>query len=190
VRPGARVLRSVCRLAIGAWMLVGAGCATLEVTEALEPARDAGALRAMQARRFDGIDEDRLLSAGIAVLQDLGFTIRLSSARLGLAKGVKDREAKAPEQVAAVVLLMLLAGAGGGGAPSVPQELRQEQRITVLLATRPIGADGHTQEARVSFQRYLRQPLLIEAGVLRAPELYERFFELLSKAVFLEAHRL
>ena len=178
-----------CALALAVLGGTMAGCATEDAQGAIRPRDDAAALREMQTRRFEGIEEDRLLAAAVAVLQDLGFTIRLSNARLGFAKGVKDREAKAPEQVAAVVLLMLLASAGGAGAPSVPP-MPQEQTITALLVTRPL-ADGARQQAlRISFHRFLRQPLLQESGVLREPQLYERFFELLSKAVFLEAHRL
>lgn len=184
---GAREL--ACALALAVLGGAMAGCATEDAQGAIRPRDDAAALREMQTRRFEGIEEDRLLAAGVAVLQDLGFTIRLSNARLGFAKGVKDREAKAPDQVAAVVLLMLLASAGGGGAASMPP-MPQEQTITALLVTRPL-ADGAREHAlRISFHRYLRQPLLLESGVLREPQLYERFFELLSKAIFLEAHRL
>ncbi|HJS36944.1 MAG TPA: hypothetical protein VJ789_02300 [Burkholderiales bacterium] len=165
------------------------GCATEDAQGAMRARDDAAALRELQTRRFEGIEEDRLLAAAVAVLQDLGFTIRLSNARLGFAKGVKDREAKAPDQVAAVVLLMLLASAGGGAAPSMPP-MQQEQTITALLVTRPLADGARGQALRVSFHRYLRQPLLLESGVLREPQLYERFFELLSKAIFLEAHRL
>lgn len=181
--------RLACMLALAVLGGATAGCATEDAQGAIRPRDDTAALREMQTRRFEGIEEDRLLAAGLAVLQDLGFTVRLSNARLGFAKGVKDREAKAPDQVAAVILLMLLASAGGGGAVSMPP-MPQEQTITALLVTRPLadGARGHA--LRISFHRNLRQPLLLESGMLREPQLYERFFELLSKAIFLEAHRL
>lgn len=179
-----------CALALAALGAALPGCATEDAQGAIRARDDAAALRELQTRRFEGIEEDRLLAAAVAVLQDLGFTIRLSNARLGFAKGVKDREAKAPDQVAAVVLLMLLAAAGGGGAPASMPPMRQEQTITALLVTRPLAEGGREQALRVSFHRDLRQPLLLESGVLREPQLYERFFELLSKAIFLEAHRL
>ena len=179
-----------CALALAVLGAALPGCATEDAQGAIRARDDAAALRELQTRRFEGIEEDRLLAAAVAVLQDLGFTIRLSNARLGFAKGVKDREAKAPDQVAAVVLLMLLAAAGGGGAPASMPPMHQEQTITALLVTRPLADGARGQALRVSFHRYLRQPLLLESGVLREPQLYERFFELLSKAIFLEAHRL
>ena len=180
-----------CALALAALGAALPGCATEDAQGAIRARDDAAALRELQTRRFEGIEEDRLLAAAVAVLQDLGFTIRLSNARLGFAKGVKDREAKAPDQVAAVVLLMLLAAAAtGGGAPASMPPMRQEQTITALLVTRSLAEGGREQALRVSFHRDLRQPLLLESGVLREPQLYERFFELLSKAIFLEAHRL
>jgi hypothetical protein len=36
----------------------------------------------------------------------------------------------------------------------------------------------------------VRQPLKWTAGELREPALYQSFFELLAKSVFLEAHKL
>ena len=164
-------------------------CTTGTGKEEVQARPELAADRELQTRRFEGISEEKLLAASIGVLQDLGFTIKISNAALGLATGVKDREAKAPDQQAAVIVLMILFVAATKQAPP-SVDLKEEQRIRVMLTTRPVPGtkDGH--EVRVMFHRFVQQPLFLEADSLRDPKLYEGFFELLSKAIFLEAHRL
>jgi len=158
--------------------------------EVVEPRPQLTAERQLQTRRFDGISEEKLLAASLGVLQDLGFTIKVSDAELGFASGIKDREAKAPDQKAVVVLLLILLAATTGQAPPAGQ-IKEEQTVRVLVTTRPVaGGVSPSHEVRVTFHRFLRQPLAFEADSLRDPKLYEAFFELLSKAIFLEAHTL
>lgn len=146
--------------------------------------------RERQTRRFDGVTEDDLFRASINVLQDLGFTVTASQASLGFVTAVKDREAKAPEQkVAMLVLLTMLAAAG---APPTPLgEMPEKQHISALLTIRSAPGKGDVSHlVRITFHRTVSQPLAWEAGQLREAELYEAFFELLSKGIFLEAHKL
>ncbi|HSC94585.1 MAG TPA: hypothetical protein VLC73_06425 [Burkholderiales bacterium] len=181
-----------CAPALLAASAVAAGvvaCATGTGKEEVQPRPQLSAERQLQTRRFEGISEEKLLGASVGVLQDLGFTIRVSNAELGLATGVKDREAKAPDQRAAVIVLMILLTAMSGQPPPTG-EMKEEQTVRVLLTTRPVPGAAGSHEVRVTFHRFLRQPLVWEADSLRDPKLYEGFFELLSKAVFLEAHRL
>jgi hypothetical protein len=181
-----------CALALLAASAVAAGvvaCATGTGKEEVQPRPQLSAERQLQSRRFEGISEDKLLAASVGVLQDLGFTIKVSNAELGMATGVKDREAKAPDQRAAMIVLMILLTAASGQPPPA-DAMREEQTVRVLLTTRPVAGASGACEVRVTFHRFLRQPFVVEADSLRDPRLYEGFFELLSKAIFLEAHRL
>jgi hypothetical protein len=167
-----------------------AACATGAGIEQVQPRAELAADRQLQTRRFEGIGEEKLLAASIGVLQDLGFTIKLSNSEMGIAAGVRDREAKAPDQRAGVVVLMILLAVAGKQPPPSSVAVKEEQTVRVLLTTRPVPGSSGAHEVRVTFHRYLRQPLVWEADSLRDPRLYEGFFELLSRAIFLEAHRL
>jgi hypothetical protein len=183
-------LRAPSLLAAAVVLAVSAvACAPGTGKKEVQPRPELAADRELQARRFEGISEEKLLAASVGVLQDLGFTITVADAEIGMATGVKDRDAKAPEQRAAVIVLMILLTAASGHAPPTG-DMREEQTIRVLLTTRPVRGSSDAYEVRVTFHRFLRQPLVVEAGSFRDPRLYEGFFELLSKAIFLEAHRL
>jgi len=181
----------VLALLAAATLLAGGlgACAAGGGKEEMQARAEVAADRELQTRRFKGISEERLLAASVGVLQDLGFTIRVSSVELGMAAGVKDREAKAPDQKAAMIVLMILIAVSGAQPPPAGQVITEEQTIDVLLTTRPVHGTSDLLDVRVTFHRFLRQPFVWEAATLRDPKLYEGFFELLSKAIFLEAHQ-
>lgn len=179
------LLAAAVTLAVGV-----AACAPGTGKVEMQPRPELSAERRLQTRRFEGIREEMLLATSVGVLQDLGFTMTVSNLELGLANGVKDREAKAPEQRAAMIALLVLLAFAGAPPPPAGEVLKEEQKIRVLLTTRPVPGATDTYEVRVTFHRFVRQPFVSEAGSLRDPKLYEGFFELLSKAIFLEAHKL
>lgn len=164
------------------------GCAELP-PDYLSLAPEASAQRAMQARRFDGIEEKELLQAAIGVLQDLGFVVETAGSPLGFVQGTKEREAKATGQL---VMLAIIAAMASRQSSNVPiDKARQDQTISVLLSVRQAPAAGpRSHLVVVTFHSHMRQPLMHSAGTLREPELYQSFFELLSKAIFLEAQKL
>jgi len=179
------LLAAAVTLAVGV-----AACAPGTGKVEMQPRPELSAERQLQTRRFEGISEEKLLATSVGVLQDLGFTMTVSNLQLGLATGVKDREAKAPEQRAAMIALLVLLAFAGAQPPASPEMMKEEQRIRVLLTTRPVPGAGEVCDVRVTFHRFMRQPFVSDAGSLRDPKLYEGFFELLSKAIFLEAHKL
>lgn len=164
------------------------GCAKFSPQD-VAPAADAQVDRERQTRRYDGVAESALLAASVSVLQDLGFTVSDSNASLGLILAVKNREAKATDQKAVVLILMAFAAATGSAPPTAP--MYEDQTISAMLTIRPAPGQGERSHLlRVTFHRLIRQPLVMDAGVLREAELYDAFNELLSKAIFLEEHKL
>lgn len=190
-------------LAFLAAALAFTGCAGPLPPDYLRTAPETQADRQLQGRRYEGVGEAELLAAAVTVLQDLGFMLETSHTGLGFVQGVMLREAKAPEQWAILVGIAVLAvaAAGGGvvpmpgtppGSKPSPDMLQVDQQtISVLLSVRPTGpGEARNHVVLVSFHAELRQPLRWTAGPLRDPALYQAFFDNLSKALFLQEHKL
>ncbi len=139
--------------------------------------------RQTQTRLYETEDEIAILSAGIAVLQDMGYSVVETEKNAGLITASKNVDATDGGQVAAAVFVALL----GGGAMAIDKE----QKINVSLVTnRSKNKEGYL--ARVTFQRFIwnTQGQLTRAETIQTPELYEEFFGKLSKSVFLEAFKI
>ena len=61
--------------------------------DALQLSTSSLETRQMQTRQFDGLSETDALAAAAGVLQDMGFTLAESEAKLGVIVGNKDRSA-------------------------------------------------------------------------------------------------
>lgn len=171
-----------------AGLLPLAGCAERIPKEALQLSPESLALRQLQTRRFDTKDESALLTAGMGVLQDLGFTLEASETQLGVIVASKDRSAVEAGQVAFSIFMAALAAAAGHGGATVPWD--EKQKIRASLVTAPRGADKASTAVRITFQRVVwnTQGKVTKTEPLDEPRFYQEFFERLSKAVFLEAH--
>ena len=150
--------------------------------EALQLTQESLELRQLQTRSFETADEKKLLTAGAGVLQDLGFNIDESETKLGVIVGSKDRDATEAGQVAAAILIAAL---GGGAMP-----IDKNQKIRASLITHPAGKK--TTKVRITFQRIVwnTQGQVSKIQSIEKPEIYQEFFEKLSKAVFLDAHEI
>ena len=137
--------------------------------------------RQLQTRRFDTMDEAEILSASAALLQDLGFGIDESETKLGLIAASKERDATDAGQIMGAAVMAALFG--------VATSIDDYQKIRASIVTRPVAGRIHV---RVTFQRAVwdTDGRLSRLERLDEPEMYEGFFEKLSKAVFLEAHEI
>lgn len=138
--------------------------------------------RQLQTRRFDGVEEAKLLAAVAGELQDLGFNLDESETDLGLVVGSKKRDATSTGQVVGAVLLAIL---GGGGTA-----VDKEQVVRASVVVRPdSGVQSKALLVRVTFQRIIwntRNEVTLREGIVDR-QIYADFFDKLSKAVFLEA---
>lgn len=158
------------------------GCQHELPADALQASPDALAERQLQIRRFDTNNEKTILSAGAAVLQDLGFNIDESETDLGVIVCSKQRDATSAGQVAGAIVMALLSG--------VVMPVDKNQLIRASLITCPIN--DKSVAVRITFQRIIFNTYnqITKAEPLKDPELYQKFFEKLSQSVFLEAHQL
>lgn len=174
------------RLAV--WLLplslvVMSGCETKIPKDALALSPDTLEERAIQSRYYETNDEAKILAACAGVLQDLGFTIDESETDLGFMVGSKDRDAMDTEQVVGAVLMAVLLGV------SMPIDKNQKLRAAIIVNP---SLEGDRMHVRVKFQRKVwdTQNRVSNVETIEDPELYQQFFERLSKSVFLEGHQI
>ena len=158
------------------------GCQTKVPKEALQLSESPLDIRSLQTRRFDGKSEEEILAASAGVLQDLGFRIDESETDLGLVVGSKDRDATSASQIAGAVFVALLTGA--------VMSVDKNQKIRVSLVCTPKGDESYA--VRVTFQRAVwnTQGIVTKVEQIHDPEVYQEFFDRLSKSVFLEAQKI
>jgi hypothetical protein len=170
--------------------LVLGGCQTSvqQQTDALTLGPQSAARHQQEMRRYDTKDENSILSASSAVLQDLGFTIEETNAGGGLVVGVKDRDAVEAGQVAGQIFLAAVIAAMGGKSDPVWDNV---QKIRVSIVTKP-SADKSAVLVRVNFQRMVwnTKNQVSRAETIDDPIIDQQFFDKLSLAVFLEAHQI
>lgn len=164
------------------------GCVVMPPT-AFKVSENVVRIRAQEIRRFEATDPNAIYSAAAAVLQDMGFTLSETESKLGLLVGTKDRSAVDGVQVALVLLTAL-----AGGKPA-PMDKNQKFFASVVVTTAldDSGKDIPNQYVvRATFSRMVwnTENKMTRAEQLRDDELYTGFYDKLSKAVFLEAHRI
>jgi hypothetical protein len=179
-------------------LLLLAGCQTPpENAMALSP--ESLKLRQLQTRRVEGIDEKALLAASVGVLQDLGFNIEESETRLGVIVASKKRSAvdtadivtSSLETLAIDLALSLLFGDHYSSDGEISIDVTQKIRLSVV--TRPaLDSSGQprkdAQVIRVTIQRLVwdDEGTLVHAESIEDPKVYQKFFDRLSKSIFLE----
>jgi hypothetical protein len=180
------------------------GCATpTDPVELVQLPLESAAHKAMQTRHFETPDEIELLSASTAVLQDLGFQITESTRSLGFLRASKERSARQRGQEVGRVLVAILTSLGliTGTNTLVLTPIDLHQQINASLVTRPLNESQTRYEVRLLFYRLVWkgdgssgntyiQPGEQRSEMIRDAELYQQFFARLSKAVFLEAHKI
>ena len=197
-----RVYRPSSR--VTAILLLGllSGCAPKTDPAALfQLSPDSPARKASETRVFETADETELLSASAAVLQDLGFQVTESVRELGFLRAAKERSARqrGQEITRGIVLFISTLGIVSGSNTIILLPVDLQQQINASLVARPVGSNRY--EVRVLFYRVVWRSdgtsgsQAIPPGEqrferVRDPVIYQQFFSRLSKAVFLEAHKI
>lgn len=174
-----RVVSSTLLLVLSVTIITG--CSTTIPKSALAMNPQTVEDRQLQTRRFDTTNEAEILSASAALLQDLGFGIDESETKLGLIAASKERDASDAGQFIGSLAMAALFG--------VATPVDDYQKIRASVITRPVGGGINV---RVTFQRVVwnNYGQISRLERLDEPEMYQGFFEKLSKAVFLEAHEI
>ena len=170
------------------FLFLFSSCAQKIPKKALQLSKESLQNRQLQTRRFD-VDEKTLLSASAAVLQDLGFTIDESETELGVIVCSKTRDASSAGQIVGAIFLAALTG--------VVTPVDKEQLIRASLVTNPIHFDETNKSkcqtaVRITFQRVVTntQGQISRREAINEANIYQEFFDKLSKSLFLEAHEI
>lgn len=167
------------------------GCATEPelkpgLAELMKVGPQAAANREAQTRRYSEVSETELLAACVSVLQDQGFRITTSEARLGVITGIKPRSDK--DILNELGRQLLLGTVTLGFHPDIQKGIPDSFRV--VLVTRHIGGPSRSHEVRVTFSTWdiigPRAPAT-PPTVITTPTLYQQFFGMLS-ATLLRTH--
>lgn len=157
------------------------GCASIP-KGFLKP--DAASLekKQLQMRQYGTTDEKQILAAVAGVFQDLGFTLDSSETKLGFVAASKKADAVNNAQVFFVAFF-----AGSNAA----LQCDGTQVVKASVITKP-SLDGQKIVVRVTFQRIIwnlnNQVSRVEG--IDDLEIYQKFYDALSKAIFLEAQKI
>ena len=120
----------------------------------------------------------------------MGCTLDDSEMDVGVIVASKDRSAKNAGQVTLATVAVLLSALGGTSSNAF-DNIDKVQKIRISVVTK-LNAEGNKVLVRVTFQRIVWNNVgnVSKMETLKEPELYQGFFEKLSKAVFLEEHKI
>jgi len=140
--------------------------------------------RKLQSRLYSTLDHDSMLSASAGVLQDLGYALDVSNGDLGVLTASKDLDATNAGQIAGAVLLAALTGTASA--------VDKNQKVRVCVVVNESLESKGSSTVRITINRVIwnTQGQITRAEAIKEPELYQAFFDKLSKSTFLEAHQI
>jgi hypothetical protein len=165
------------------------GCASVP-QGFLKPDKGYLEKRQLQMRQYDTTNEKQIITAVAGVLQDLGFTLEDSETEVGFVAASKKADAKSTGQIAGAVFLDVL-GALGGSYSNNTARCDKSQVIKASVITK-LSLEGKKTVVRVTFQRIVwnMSNQINRVETISEPEVYQKFYSGLSKAIFLEAQQI
>lgn len=176
-------------LLVSVALLLGA-CETMP-DDAFRLSESALEMRELQTREYEGVNDIEILSASSAVLQDLGYAIDEVERDLGVLSASKRADAKDSAEIAGKIALdfadCLLTFFLGCEDDSF-QSSKDVQDIKLTLVVLPEPGTDDTYSVRVTMQRivWARSGDVYDQETINDAEVYQAFFDKLSKSVFLE----
>ena len=165
------------------------GCVSMP-TGFLKLSEDSLEQRQLQMRQYDTQDDTQLIQATAGVLQDLGFTLADSETELGLVVATKSADATQAGQVIMAGLADVL-NALSGTPSNASATVDKVQEVKGSVIVKPT-LEGEKTVVRITFQRIVwnASGQVNRVETMSEPELYQKFFNSLSKAIFLEANKI
>ncbi len=158
------------------------GCAATIPQDALRLPESALEVRSIQTRALAAPSEIAILTATIAVLQDMEFNIERIEKPLGVITASKVTDADSASEKTGLFFLDLLCGCGA------MTTARDDQHITLTMVVLPSLARSGEYTVRITIQRVIYDKMDRTKVLERIDdaETYQQIFENLSKAIFIQ----
>lgn len=190
-----------------------AGCVHKVPDGAFDVSPNMMAQRQVESRKFTGISEEEILIASANVLQDMGFNLENTEVKLGVLTANKQRDATNAGEVAGAILIaaflkknvaiskdqtirvaLVIKPASSDSVISTLYSGASNTAPTKTAKSKKSDPAATTSESfivRATFQRIVRKTdNSTNAETMKDPELYQEFFDKLSKSVFIEAQKI
>ena len=170
------------------------GCVSVP-TGFLKPSNDYLEKRQLQMRQYDTKDDEKIIKAVAGLLQDLGFTLDSSETKLGFVAASKRADATNGGQIAGAVALDVLGlAACVFGVPAYTNAVSRCEKAQLVKASVIVqpSLDGSKMVVRATFQRLVwnMADKLSKIETISDVQVYKKFYDGLSKAIFLEAQQI
>ena len=164
------------------------GCAPTIPKAALRLPESTLDIRAIQTRRLEASSEIAILTATIAVLQDMEFNIDRVEKSLGVVTASKLSDADSKGEKASLFFLDMLCVVSSGRSCEASSTARDDQHITLTIVVLPslVGIDEYS--VRITMQRVI-QDKVDRIKVLERiddAETYQNIFDNLRKSLFIQ----
>lgn len=167
------------------------GCATEKVPKAaLRLEESTLEVRSLQTRKIAAPSETAILTATIALLQDLEFNIDRIEKPLGVISASKISDADDKGEKTALFFLDFLCVMGGGGSCDNMSTAKDEQALILTMVVLPSLERQGEYAVRVTLQRiiYDKQGRVKVLQRVAKPEIYQEVFGKLRSALFIEVN--
>lgn len=167
------------------------GCAIDAIPpDALRLEESALDIRSLQTRKLSAPSETAILTATIAVLQDMEFNIDRIEKPLGVISASKVSDADDPREKTGLFLLDILCAAGNSYNCDNMSRAKDEQRIILTMVVLPSLERSGDYSVRITMQRVIfdkedRVKILERISI---PEVYQEVFDNLRRALFIEVN--
>jgi hypothetical protein len=165
------------------------GCATAAIPEAaLRLPESTLDIRSIQTRTLEASSEINILTATIAVLQDMEFNIDRIEKPLGVITASKVSDADSKSQKTGLFFLDMLCAISAGGGCDASSTARDDQHITLTMVVLPSLARDGEYSVRITIQRviYDKMDRILVLERIDDAETYQTIFDNLRKSLFLQ----
>ena len=167
------------------------GCATEKVPKAaLRLEESTLEVRSLQTRKIAAPSETAILTATIALLQDLEFNIERIEKPLGVISASKISDADDKGEKTGLFFLDFLCVMAGGGSCDSMSTAKDEQALILTMVVLPSLEREGEYAVRVTLQRiiYDKEGRVKVLQRVAKPEIYQEIFDKLRSALFIEVN--